>query len=70
MQTSQTKHFAFLIDCPSKGKYMMFPDYYENLSEEELSLYDIEDIRLEDLRWEARLTQIPYKVLRKKPKQK
>lgn len=63
----EEKSFAFMLDCPVKGKFMMFPDYAENL-EEELKLYEEVDYKITDLRWSAVLANSKYKVFQKKSK--
>lgn len=65
----EEKSFAFLLDCPAKGKFMMFPDYAENL-EEELKLYEEVDFKITDLRWNVVLANSKYKVYKQKEKQK
>ena len=64
-----TKHFAFLIDCPKKGKVMMFPDYLENLSPDSLTDYEeIEADITKLIRWDATLANSNYKVFKTKSK--
>jgi len=65
----EEKTFAFLIDCPAKGKFMMFPDYAENL-QEELNKYQEVDVKITDLRWSAVLANSRYKVYKQKSKPK
>ncbi len=64
------KHLAFLLDCPSKGEFMMFPDYYENIKEDIDKKYEQVDFEITKLRWEAELTRTPYKVFKTKKKEK
>jgi CRISPR/Cas system endoribonuclease Cas6 (RAMP superfamily) len=59
------KHFAFLLDCPTKGEYMMFPDYYENLKEGIDRKYEACDEKvIQDNNWKADLSNIKYKVFK------
>lgn len=50
------KHLAFLLDCPSSGKTMLFPDYYENLQQEIDESYDeVSKEELLNVRWESKI---------------
>ena len=60
------KHLVFLIDCPSPGKFMMFPDYYENIVEELGDEYEEVSVDLTEIRWSAHLKNNKYKVLKVK----
>jgi len=60
------KSFAFLIDCPTEGKFMMFPDYYENIAEHLKEQYTQVEVDLSNLRWSAELKNIKYKVFKLK----
>ncbi len=61
------KTLGFLLDCPSKGKVMMFPDFVENLTKE-LSQYEEVDIRVEDMpgMWSADIAKQNYKTFKRK----
>lgn len=63
----EEKSFAFMLDCPVKGKFMMFPDYAENL-QEELKQYEEIDYDVTNLRWSAVLANSKYKVYKQKNK--
>lgn len=64
------KHLAFLLDCPKKGKVMLFPKYYEEMKEEIDGQY--EETSKEDLlkiNWDAKIANDNLvKVFRKKIK--
>jgi hypothetical protein len=69
-----TKHLAFLLDYPAPGKFMMFPDYYENMQDDIDSNYIPVEFKITDIRWDANLSRTPYKVFKlketKKPNKK
>lgn len=63
-------HIAFLLDCPTPGKFMMFPDYYENMQDDIDSNYIPVDFKITDIRWDAYLSMTPYKVFKLKETKK
>lgn len=63
-------HLAFLMNCPSEGKFMMFPDYYENMKEEIDSTCEEIEFDLTNIRWSAELKNTQYKVFKVKSKTK
>jgi len=70
----QEKHFIFILNLPFTGKTLMWPGYYEDLSEEDLKSlndkYEETDFKVTDLMWSATLANSPYKVFIRKTKQK
>jgi len=53
------KHFAFILDVPRKGEFLMFPGFYEDMQEYIDANYDERtDVSLSDLtgkEWKAKL---------------
>jgi hypothetical protein len=65
----EEKTLAFLVDYPKKGDLFMFPDFYENMKDLIDERYEeVEQSRVSNIRWDARLQNMPYKafIIKKK----
>jgi len=48
--SNDDKHFAFILDVPRKGEFLMFPGFYEDLKEYiDLNYDERTDISLSDI---------------------
>lgn len=68
----QAKHFAFILNLPSKNKCLMWPGFYEDHQEEiDKTFEEVEYDLTKILGFNAFLEkEQPYKVFIKKTKQK
>lgn len=70
----EQKHFVFILNLPFTGKTLMWPAYYEDLSEDDLKSlndkFEEIDFKVTDLMWSATLANSPYKVFTRKTKNK
>lgn len=65
-----TKHFAFLLHYPSKGKFLMWPGFYEDHKAEiDKSFSEVEHDVSDQIGFHAIFEKNPYKVFVKKVKQ-
>jgi len=61
------KTLAFLADCPTKNKIMLFPGWYEDLKEEIDEKYEPADPELIlSIGWSASLVNSKFIVFKKK----
>lgn len=62
---SLDKHLAILLDCPSKGEFMLFPDYYEDMSTHIDTLYiEVTKEDIYTIRWSANIANQKVKVFK------
>lgn len=62
------KHLAFLLLKKVPFGYVMFPDYYENMKDEIDASFEEVSFDIQNLRWHAKLVDVPYKVFTFKKK--
>lgn len=71
--TNSQKALAFLIDCPVKGKAMLFPGFYESQPAdtfEDMEEVDKKELDAYNITFCKTLLDTPYKVFRTKTKSK